>query len=332
MKESLILYLKEFSPITITEAVFAASISKAKKMPVAFLPLKEGEGASYEDRLEMIKAAIKEQEADLLIDRSLLDASLHECLGKYANKDLYVLMDEENRDFINREHANDFSSFKKINAKDIGFIFPSSEKDNRSLSYIDLDAGVLRLIHDKGLYYLKEVAPYLSEKRLKHSESVALLSYEIAISNNLPEPGRAYIAGLLHDIGKYVEEKDALRIMEEEGVEEAKDCPNWAYHQFVGALLARDKFHIKDEEILSAIRYHCSGCGNMTPLGEIIYSADKIDPLRLWDSASYIKECKSDYHQGFIDVLRANREFLHEKMGEEADKCALSEKCYEAYL
>ncbi len=327
----LLLYPGEFSPVTNSELAYAKRVGKLLSSPVVFLPFKEASSASFDERIDLLSSSIGSENPTLKIDKSLFDMSLEEYLKKHNEEDIHLLVSPDNEKPLEEVFVN-CASLKTIKPEEAGVSFLSSEEDNRTLRYIELSKEALKLIHEKKLYYVQKVASYLTDKRLRHSESVALLSYEIALSNNLSNPGRAYIAGLLHDIGKYVKDEEGKALLEKEGVKEAISCPNWAYHQFVGAIYAERDFHIDDDEILFAIRYHCSGNATMPPLAQIIYSADKIDPLRGWDSASYIEECKKDYEKGFISVLRANREFLHEKAGEEADKCLLSQECYEAYL
>ena len=53
----------------------------------------------------------------------------------------------------------------------------------------------------------------------------------------------------------------------------------------------------------------------MSPLGKIIYSADKIDPLRGYDSSPLIKSCMRDYAKGFVEVLKANKEQISALIG-----------------
>ena len=52
----------------------------------------------------------------------------------------------------------------------------------------------------------------MKEKRWKHTCSVAQLASEIASANGLNEK-QAYIAGMLHDVAKEMEESKAREIM-----------------------------------------------------------------------------------------------------------------------
>lgn len=51
-------------------------------------------------------------------------------------------------------------------------------------------------------------------------------------------------------------------------------------HAKVGAMLAKVKYDIDDEEVLGAIRWHTTGKPNMNLLEKIVYVADYIEPRR----------------------------------------------------
>jgi len=190
--------------------------------------------------------------------------------------------------------------------------FEISSTDIRALKCLDTPWPVIDYILDHDLYFTAKLSSYYEPKRLKHVRSVAKLAYDIAVSNK-ENGSKAAIAGLLHDIGKLGNQKEYLKLLIEEDPKLA-NVPSFSIHQYAGAYLARKDFGIDDEEILDAIAYHASGKPNMNWLGEIIYSADKIEPLRGFDSKSFIEACMADFHQGFIDVLRANYEY-HTEIG-----------------
>lgn len=97
-----------------------------------------------------------------------------------------------------------------------------------------------------------------------------------------------------------------------------------------------NKLCIYDEDILKAVRYHCTGAKNMTPMSKIVYACDKIEPLRNFDSSELIKAMLNDYKSGFIEVLKANKEFLLSKAKNETEIKAiqndLTNECFEYYL
>lgn len=336
MKNRLILYPGHFSPITRSEILYADWWNRFLHGKVLFLPYKEDKNASFSNRFDMLRVSIDGNIDKARVSDTLLTKTLIDCIKNESSYEIYVLEDLDNNDLIAEILKKGFPNERicKPKAKESSgncFIFLSKEEDNRNLKTIDLCKETITYIHQEKLFYIDKVASFLSEKRLAHSESVASLCYTIAESNQMDNPGRAYIAGLLHDIGKYASIEEAGSLMKGE-YDKFIGYPKWAYHQFVGAILAKRDFAINDEEILNAICYHCTGKPAMNPLGEILYSADKIDPLRGWDSRHYIQECKSNYHKGFLEVLDANRLYLQEKTKGQESECPMSEECYKFYL
>lgn len=61
-------------------------------------------------------------------------------------------------------------------------------------------------------------------------------------------------------------------------LQEGETCNGKILHAPAGAVFARERFGIEDDEILSAIRWHTLGRVGMTDLEKIIFLADKIDP------------------------------------------------------
>lgn len=212
--------------------------------------------------------------------------------------------------------------------------YPVSSTMIRNFESLEYPLEIRRYVEEKKLYLLNKIKGYIKPTRLEHSISVANVALQIAKNN--PKASSqidAYIAGLLHDIGKYVNEVDSKPLIEANFPKEYLDYPFWAYHQWTGAVLARDDFGIKKQNILDAIAYHCTGRPKMGPLEQIIYSADKIDPLRGYDSSDLIKACLDDYHQGFITVLAANRIYLaKKKLHTTFSEGELTNTCYEYYL
>lgn len=172
-----------------------------------------------------------------------------------------------------------------------------------------------------------------SEKRVAHSISVADLSYKIASVNHLEDPFLYYIAGLFHDIAKGLSKEELYSYMERY-FHEYLDLPSFSFHQFVGAKLAEELFKLKDKDILDAIMFHCTGKEKMSPMGMTVYAADKIDPLRGYDSKEMIESMMNDYSKGFKFVLDENRNFLLSKKNNELSSIdnRLSKACFDYYL
>jgi nicotinate-nucleotide adenylyltransferase len=137
------------------------------------------------------------------------------------------------------------------------------------------------------------------------------------------------VAAILHDVAKDMDEEEARDLLDEyETVNQPVE--SYALHQFVGAILARQEFNIKQEPILEAIRYHTTGKAQMGPLAQIIYAADKIEPTRGYDSSALIEACKKQYHEGFVQVLKEN--LIHLKKKKHKITNPLVKECMAYYL
>ena len=93
---------------------------------------------------------------------------------------------------------------------------------------------------------------------------------------------KAQVAGLLHDCAKCIPAKKKLKLCERENIFMSpyeKKNP-FMLHAKLGAYLAREKYDVEDEEILSAIVWHTTGRPHMSLLEKIIFIADYIEPNR----------------------------------------------------
>lgn len=362
--ERLIIFGGTFDPIHRGHIRIARKASMFLNADVVFVPAKiprwKEPEASSTDRLEMLKLALQEDGSpSFFIDDCELKRpgeitysldTIKYFKKKYPNRELFLLIgaDEVNK-FPHWHEPEVICSLAKViyssrpdveidknilnKYKIISLNFYESgnvsSSSIRSLQSIDLPMNVLNYIEKNDLYYMKRLHSYLSDKRLNHSLSVAHLAYAIAVSNKIPNPERAYIAGALHDIGKELSKEEDISIMEK-AFPEYKNYPHFAHHQFTGAYIAEKEFKITDISILDAIKYHCTGKAHMSTLAKIIFASDKIEPTRGYDSSKLIKDCKEDYYVGFLHVIKENAKFLSAKEGTGTTK--LSEECYGEYL
>jgi len=206
-----------------------------------------------------------------------------------------------------------------------------SSSDIREIKSVDLPFDVLEYIEINRLYFIKKLASYLPEKRLNHSIEVANLALKVAKNNNLDELNKYYFAALFHDLGKCYSKEDetTLSIMKKHFPDYCY-LPVFSYHQFVGAFLAEKDFDIKDEEILDAIKYHCTGKANMSRLGMVVYACDKIEPTREFDSTWLINACLQDWKNGFLTTLKDNKKYLIEHGKDYTNN--LTAECFNMYL
>lgn len=362
--DPLVIYGGSFDPIHNGHLRIARRARDAFRADVVFVPAYrprwKSPAAGFEDRVEMIRRALK-SEGNPSFSLSLIESerpnevsytvdTLLEMKKRYPRRELILLIgsDEANsfprwKDsekivrlakvvYVPREGVEvdpEVVSHYEIERLDGANPGPVSSSKLRGLSLLDCPASVIDYIVDGKLYFMADLASLLSERRLAHSISVASLAYSIALHNKLEHPERAYQAGLLHDVGKNAGEVTSRDIVMR-NYPEYKDYPSYALHQWVGAVYAREKFHVEDQGVVDAIACHCTGKPHMTSLAKIVYAADKIEPGRGYDSRRLIRACLRDYYKGFLAVLRENREFLSaHSLGAENP---LTEACFELYL
>jgi predicted HD superfamily hydrolase involved in NAD metabolism len=132
---------------------------------------------------------------------------------------------------------------------------------------------------------LAEIRAYIKGKlkteRYRHSIGVMETARELAVRYG-EDPMRAQLAGILHDCGKQYGHEESLRLMDAIGYvpNEVERFSPTLLHGRIGALLARERFAIGDDGILSAIACHTTGKVGMDLLDKIIYVADYIEPNR----------------------------------------------------
>ncbi|MBQ9266658.1 MAG: bis(5'-nucleosyl)-tetraphosphatase (symmetrical) YqeK [Bacilli bacterium] len=185
-------------------------------------------------------------------------------------------------------------------------------------------------INEKLESLIKEIIK--DDRRVKHSLSVGSLSFQIAKENRLRNPIKFYVAGVLHDIAKGLS-KEAESEMMKMYFPRYVSFPRYCYHQFLGGHIVKEVLKLDDKSICSAIMCHCTGKKNMNTIDKILYAADKIDPLRGYDSSYMIKAMKTDYDLGFMLVLEENYRYLEKKnLKDESSHNKLSDECFKYYL
>lgn len=207
-----------------------------------------------------------------------------------------------------------------------------SSTDIRACKSLMTKKSVIDYIISHDLYFAKTVQGYYDAKRYRHAVSVANLCYDIAVGNHM-EPTKAFQAGYLHDIGKLqAKDPDAPRMMKRYFPKYQK-MPQWAWHQFLGEMIARYFFGIHGRQVLDAIEFHTTGNAHMGKYGKAVFVGDKLDPLRGYDSSDAIALSKADINAGFALTLAQNQAYLKSAgKWDAAHQDPLSKACYSAYL
>ncbi|WP_013320218.1 bis(5'-nucleosyl)-tetraphosphatase (symmetrical) YqeK [Gloeothece verrucosa] len=121
----------------------------------------------------------------------------------------------------------------------------------------------------------------VSEHRLQHILGVEQMSIQLAYQHGV-DPKKAGLAGLMHDLAKFFPPSKLLQMAQDSGLKIDQLCRSDPHllHADVSAIVARDEFGVKDEEILTAISNHTLGSPEMSPLSCIVFVADALEPNR----------------------------------------------------
>jgi nicotinate-nucleotide adenylyltransferase len=308
------------------------------------------------DRINMVKLAIAdlphfhlslyEVEKDAVINFTIHTVQHFKKL--YPNDELYYLIGgDQVEQFHKWKEADQFKQYVQLIAyprsgasldhpnwikygiqKMSGPLYPVSSTNLRNLESLATPFSVIQYMFEHQLYFVPKLKAFYQEARFQHVYSTACLAYQIAQANHLSATD-AFLAAILHDIAKDMDEEEARDLLNEyDTVNQPVEA--YALHQFVGAIIARQEFNIKQDGILEAIRYHTTGKAQMGPLAQIVYAADKIEPTRGYDSKALIDACMKDYHQGFLTVLKEN--LLHLKKKKHKITNPLVKECMGYYL
>ena len=127
----------------------------------------------------------------------------------------------------------------------------------------------------------QKLKKHLDEDRYEHTLGVMYTAGALAMryQENIRS---ALIAGLLHDCAKCIPNKKKLKMCSQHhiSVSEFEQEHPFLLHAKLGAYVAKAKYDVTDENILSAITWHTTGKPEMTLLEKIVYIADYIEPGR----------------------------------------------------
>ncbi len=173
-----------------------------------------------------------------------------------------------------------------------------------------LPEAVRQYILDHELYLRGWVRTQMDDARYAHSCSVAKLCRELAKAHGYDEH-RAYLAGLFHDIAKDMPKSEQFKWIEAcfpQAVDEHKAI----WHGYVGSEVVDRVFGIHDPAIRNAICNHVKGT-SYDPYAMMVFIADKLDPLRGYDSTPLYNACLKDLYNGFLLVKAENKAYLEKE-------------------
>ncbi|MBQ8822829.1 MAG: bis(5'-nucleosyl)-tetraphosphatase (symmetrical) YqeK [Lachnospiraceae bacterium] len=179
----------------------------------------------------------------------------------------------------------------------------------------------------------REMDEVQKNSRLEHTIGVAYTAASLAMCYGA-DVEKALIAGYLHDCAKHLSGEELLKICKKNDIPvsetEAKN-PSSLLHGKVGAFLAKEKYGVEDEEILSAVCYHTTGHPGMTLLEKIVFLSDYMEPGR--DKAPNLPLIRElifkDIDKALLKVLEDT--LMHLKNSDKPVD-AMTQKTYDYYM
>jgi len=141
------------------------------------------------------------------------------------------------------------------------------------------------------LDFLKsELKKEVTKHRYIHSLGVAETAKYLAQKYGA-NPEKAELSGILHDFAKFwPKERLEQTIKANPNLEQdLLEYNSELWHGPVASILIQERFHIDDQEVIQAVRYHTSGREHMSMLEKVVCIADYIEPSRQFPGVEQIR-------------------------------------------
>ena len=192
--------------------------------------------------------------------------------------------------------------------------------------YIEYDEKQIYSLYDK-------MEEKLGHHRYIHSVGVAGTAVSLAMKYG-ENIYKAQIAGILHDCAKCYDDEELVRLCRKKEIEvtDFEEKHGFLLHAKYGAYLAENKYGIRDDDILNAIRWHTTGREGMSLLEKIVFISDYIEPTRNkaedLSSIRYEAFNGNDIDKVLLMIMRATIKYLNAS-DNSIDKTTIS--AYEFY-
>jgi len=161
---------------------------------------------------------------------------------------------------------------------------------------------------------IQEVEKQLSTKRFEHTLRVADSAVQLANRFGVSAE-KAELAAVYHDYAKLRSHEEMRRIILESQL--PNDLVQYhpeLWHAPVGAILVNQEQHVKDRDVLRAIRNHTTGRAHMNKLEMVVLLADYIEPGRSFPGLDEVREvANKDLIRACWMSIRNSIQFLMEK-------------------
>lgn len=155
----------------------------------------------------------------------------------------------------------------------------------------------------------------LPDERYQHSLRVACLARELAQIWQL-HSGKAYTAGLLHDMGRSLSAEELLAAARQWKINigPAEKANPTLLHAPVGARLLIEDWGLADEEIAAAVAGHTIARAGMKPLDKVVFLADLLEPERNDQDLDRLRALvKKDLDQAMLIAINRTLAWLQNK-------------------
>ncbi len=152
----------------------------------------------------------------------------------------------------------------------------------------------------------------LSAKRFQHTQGVVETSAQLCDIFH-ENKQKAIIAAWFHDYAKEYSSNELISFLKSKNcpIDEIEEKSPQLLHGKVASIIAKEQYHVSDEDILNAICYHTTGRKNMSRLEIIVALADCIEPNRTYPHVDELRKYSAyDLELGFYHALNYTISFL----------------------
>ena len=156
-----------------------------------------------------------------------------------------------------------------------------------------------------------------------HCAATAQMARDLAAYYGL-DSHKAWLAGLLHDIARPLDDGKLIDEAERLGVEiaEIERAAPVLLHSKVGARIAETQLGISDPQILEAITVHTTGAPGMGDLARVVFVADYAEPTRELAGAGEVRALLPEHlDEAVLAVVRHKIDYVRQSGGTVDPRC-----------
>lgn len=174
-----------------------------------------------------------------------------------------------------------------------------------------------------------------SHSRFLHTLGVQYTAASLAMSYGY-DIHKAQLAGLLHDCAKHLSDSKKIKVCKDNKIpiSEVEYNNPFLLHAQVGAVYAREKYGVTDNDILMAIRYHTTGRPEMSLLEKLVFVADYIEPNRKnAPNLDYLRRLGfKDIDRTILIILKQTLEYLNHIEGQIDESTVITYNYYDKLI